>query len=150
MEICFDPKTIQQLSSIGFCFPTVHFCKFSFQFTGTNTVFISEIWFCIDSFLFLHDIIQSLIPHNNGIQYRISVIFEMVLLKERKTLAGSNGDISVGCFKLSGKNFKESRFSGTVGTDQAITVPFCEFNIYIFKQRFFADSQSNIICCNHN
>ena len=49
VEIGFNSKTIQKSSSIRFCFPSVHLCKFTFQFTGTDTVFISEVRFCIDS-----------------------------------------------------------------------------------------------------
>ena len=48
--------------------------------------------------------------------------------------------------KLSGKNFKESRLTGTVGTNQTIAVSFCEFDVDIFKKSLLANTQCNIIC----
>ena len=64
----------------------------------------------------------------------------MVLLQEGETLARGNGDTALGGFQLSGKDLQKSGFSGSVGSDQAVTVPFCEFNIDIFKQCFLTDS----------
>ena len=96
MEIGFNSKTIQKSSSIRFCFPSVHLCKFAFQFTGTDTVFISEVRFCIDSIFFFHDLIQSLVTHDNSIQNCICIIFEVILLQERETLARSDNNVTVG------------------------------------------------------
>ena len=42
--------------------------------------------------------------------------------------------------KLSGKNFKESRLTGTVGTDQTIAVSLGKFDVYILKEGLLADS----------
>ena len=94
-----------QLLGIGFCIPTIHLCKFCFQFTGTDTIFFGKVFFCINLFFFFHNFIQTGISHNNGIQYKIIVIFEMILLQERKSLSRSNHDFSVCWFNLSGKNF---------------------------------------------
>ena len=76
----------------------------------------------------------------------ISVIFEVVLLQERKTLARSDNDISVGRLKLSGQDLEESRLTGTVCTDQTITVSLCEFDVDILKESFLANTQCDIIC----
>ena len=37
-----------------------------------------------------------------------------------------------------------------VGPDKAVAVPLRKFNIHIFKQRFFSDSQRHITCTDHN
>ena len=96
MEFCVDSETIQKSSGIGFCFPSVHLCKFTFQFAGTDTVFICEVCFCIDSIFLFHNLIQSLVTHDNSIQNSICIIFEVVLLQERKTLAWCDDYITVG------------------------------------------------------
>lgn len=48
-----------------------------------------------------------------------------------------------------GQNSQKCGFSGTVGTDQAITVAFREFDVYIFEQCFFTDAERHIIGTNH-
>ena len=96
VEIGFNSKTIQKSSSIRFCFPSVHLCKFPLKFAGTDTIFVCEILFCVDGFFFFHDLIQSLVTHDNSIQNCICIIFEVILLQERETLAGSDNNVTVG------------------------------------------------------
>ena len=68
MEFGFDSEAIQKSGSIGLCLPSVHLSEFTFKFAGTDTVFVREVFFCVDGFFFFHDFIQSGISHNNGIQ----------------------------------------------------------------------------------
>ena len=146
VEFGFDAKSVKKSCGIGFCFPAVHLCEFTFEFACTDSIFVSEIFLGIDGFFFFHNLIQSGISHNDGIKNLKGVVFEVILLQERKTLTGSDHNVSVGRLKLSGKNFKESRLTGTVGTNQTIAVSFCEFDVDIFKKSLLANTQCNIIC----
>ena len=146
MKIGINAKSVQKSSSIRFCFPSVHLCEFALEFTGTDSVLICKIFFSVDRFFFFHDLVQSGISHDDGVENLISVIFEVVLLQERKTLARSDNDISVGRLKLSGQDLEESRLTGTVCTDQTITVSLCEFDVDILKESFLANTQCDIIC----
>src|SRR5699024_2006401 len=85
MELAFDSKAIEQLLRIRFRLPAVHLREFTLQLTGTDAIFIGEILLGIKSFLLLHDLIQTGIAHNYRIQRGIRIIFEVVLLQERKT-----------------------------------------------------------------
>ena len=64
----------------------------------------------------------------------------MVLLQEGESLARSDHNISIGRFELSGKDFKESRFTGTVCSDQTVAVAFGKFDVDILKEGFFANT----------
>ena len=37
MKLCINTQTIQELGCIGLSFPSVHFCKFTFQFAGADS-----------------------------------------------------------------------------------------------------------------
>lgn len=50
MKICLDSKTIQKRRRVWFSFPSVHRSKFTFKFTCLYSVFIREIFFCINRF----------------------------------------------------------------------------------------------------
>ena len=138
MKFCLNTKTIQESSCIGFCFPSVHLCEFAFQLTGADTVLVCKVFFCIDGILFLHDLIKSLVTHDNGVQYCIGIIFKVVLLQEGETLSRCDHDITLGRLQLSGKDFKESRFTCSVGSDETVAVSFCKFDIYVFEKGFLA------------
>ena len=149
MKFCLDTKSVQKVGSIRFCFPSIHCSELSFQLTCFDSVFICEIFFCVNFFFLFHDFIQTCISHDNCIKNREFVIFEMILLKERKSLARGDNYIT-GCrLKLSGKNLKKCRFTGTVRTDHSVAVPFCEFDVNIFEQRLFPDAKGYVICTNH-
>ena len=45
---------------------------------------------------FKYDLIQSLVTHDNSIQNCICIIFEVILLQERETLARSDNNVTVG------------------------------------------------------
>src|SRR5699024_7927064 len=112
-------------------------------------IFIGEILLGIKSFLLLHDLIQTGIAHNYRIQRGIRIIFEVVLLQERKTLSRSNGYIAFRRLKLTGQNLQERRFSRSVRTDQAVAVSFSKFDVYFFEKSFLSDSQCYVVGCNH-
>jgi hypothetical protein len=57
----------------------------------------------------------------------------MVLFQDGQTLAGSDVHVTDVGFNLTGQNFKESRFAGAVGSNEAVAVAGCEFYVYIFK-----------------
>lgn len=58
----------------------------------------------------------------------------MILLQEGEALAGSNCDLALAWFELTGQDLKERRLAGAVSADQAVAVPFGEFDIDIFEQ----------------
>ena len=68
VEFGFDSESVQKGGSIRFCFPSVHLSEFTLEFAGADAVFVSEVFFCVDGFFFFHDLIQSGVSHNNGIQ----------------------------------------------------------------------------------
>ena len=146
VEFRVNSKTVQKGSSVRLCFPSVHFCKFALQLAGADSVLIGEVFFGIDGFLLFHDLVETKVTHDNGIKNRISIIFKVVLLQERETLSRCDHDVTLSRLKLAGKDLQESRLSCAVGTDQAVTVPLCKFDIYIFEKSFLSNSQSNIVC----
>ncbi len=64
----------------------------------------------------------------------------MILLQEGEAVAGSEDDFPACRLQLSGKDLQERRLPGSVGSDQAIAVPFGKLDVHIFKQRFFPNA----------
>ena len=95
MKVSFDPEPVQQSGGVRFRFPAVHCGELCLQLACLDPVFICEIFLCVDDLLLLHDLIEARISHDDGVQHRIFIVFEMILLKEREALAGSDADITL-------------------------------------------------------
>ena len=80
VELSVDSETVEKSSSIGLCFPSVHLCKLTLKLAGTDAIFVCEIFLCVNGFFLFHDLIESFITHDDSIQNRISIIFEVILL----------------------------------------------------------------------
>jgi len=104
MNICINAKTIQEGCRITLCIPAIHLCKLCFKLRCTDTIFIREVFLRIDCVLFFHNIIQAFISHNNRVEYHILVVFEVILLQNRQTLAIIHDNFTICRFKFSGKN----------------------------------------------
>ena len=133
MQLRPDAKTIQKRSGVRLGLPAVHLCEFALELTGADAVLIGEVLLGVDRFLFLHNIIQSLVAHNDRIENRELIIFKMVLLQHGETLARCDDDVAVCRLELSGENLQKRRLSGAVRTDDTIAVALGKFDVYIFK-----------------
>ena len=149
VKLCRDPEAVEQGFRVGFRLPAVHLGKFRFQLTGTDSVLVREIGFCVEGILFLPYLIQALVALDDRIQNDLVIIFEMVLFQDAEPGAGRHGDSTAGRLQTSGQNLQEGGFSGTVCTDDTVAVAFGEFDIDIFKKRFLSKAQSDIIGTDH-
>src|SRR5690606_32218542 len=92
------------------------------QFAGTFAVCIRKILFRVNGILLLHDFIEFLMPHHHGFNYRKLIKLIVVLVQYGHTLAGSKTHRTRRWVYLARQDFQECRLSGTVGTDNAITI----------------------------
>ena len=104
VQLCLYPEAVKEVFGVGLGFPPVHFGKFGLKLARSYTVLVGKILFGIYGILFLHYLIKAFVSEDDGIQDRVVIIFEMILLKDRYTLPGSNGDIAARGIKLSGKD----------------------------------------------
>ncbi len=141
-----NAQTVQQLSSIGLSIPAVQLRKLSLQLTGTYAVLITEIRLGINGILFVHNVHQMLVAHNNGAEHLILVKGIVILLQYRHTLAWGNLNGAFGWLNIPAQELQESGFAGTVGTDNAIAVAWGKFNRYILKQDTLAKLQGYATC----
>ena len=136
-----NTQAIQQLGCIRLSIPAVQLSKFSLQLTSTDTIFITEIWLSINSILFVHNVYQMLITHNNSTKNLILIKGKVILLQHRHTLARSNINRSLGRLNITTQKLQKSRFTSTIGTNNAIAVARGKFDGYILKQDTFAKLQ---------
>ena len=82
MTFLRDTQTVQQCSCIALRIPAVHLGKFCLKLRCSDTILIGKIFLEIYSILFLHDLVQSLISHDDRIQNVEFVVLEVILLQK--------------------------------------------------------------------
>ena len=68
-----------------------------------DTVLVTEIFLGIDGILFLHDLEETFVTHDNGIHNHVVIVFEMILFQHGETLTGGDDDITFGSVQLTGQ-----------------------------------------------
>ena len=75
----------------------------------------------------LHDVVQPLIPHDDGVQNGVLVVGVVILLEHRHAGFGVHDDGAGGGLQIPRQNPQKGGFSRSVGADDAIAVPLGEF-----------------------
>ena len=139
-----DAETVEQHCGIGLCLVSVHLGEFALKLTRSYSVLIGEVLLHIDGILFLHDVIEALVTHDDGIHYGIIIIFEMVLFENGKTLSGCDDYLTFGSVEFTGKDLEKCGLACSVGSDETVAVALRELDIDVFEKSFLSDSVSYI------
>ena len=143
-QIIAQTQTLQQLCRFGFSVPAAQLGKFAFQFGGLFTVRFGEVLLHIEGILFLHNVIQALVAHDDGIQYCVLIILEMVLLHHRHPGVGRDLHRTAGGFQFSREDLQKSGLACTVGSDDAVAVTRNKFEIDMAEQLIGAKAEAQI------
>ena len=81
MIFCIHAKSVKECCSICLGIPAIHFSKLCFELCSLLSILICEVFLRIDSILFLHDIIESLITHDNSIKNSVLIVLKVILLQ---------------------------------------------------------------------
>ena len=136
-----DAQSVQELGRIGLGIPAIQLGKLRLQLTGTDAVLITEIRLGIDGILFVHNIHQMLVAHDDSAEHLILVIGIMVLLQDGHALPRRNVDGALGRLNITAQKLQESGFAGTIGTDDAVAIARRELDRYVLKEDALAKLQ---------
>ena len=143
------PQTLDQAADVGLRFPTVHFRELAFQLRCANSVFIGEIFLGVQGVLLFHDVIQTLVSHDDRIQYGVFFECKVVLLQYGHAHLRRHRHRTGGRFQISGQDSQECGLTGAVGTDDPITISRCKLQVHVLEQRLSAEIQTDIGNCDH-
>ena len=149
MHIRTDAQAGQQGRRVGLGIPAVHLGKFALQLGRALAVLIGEIRLGVQGVLLLHDVVQALVAHDDGVEHRVGVVLELILFQRGHTLIRRIGDGTGGGLQLAGENAQEGRFSRAVGADDAVAVAGHELEVCAREELLTAEGQGNIADCNH-
>ena len=142
-------QSLKQAAGVGLCLPAVHLGKLRLQLAGAHAVLVGKVLLFIQGVLFLHDVVQALVAHNDGIQHAEFIILEVVLLEHRHPLVGRDDHLAGGRLQIAGEDAQEGGLACAVRADDAIAVAGDELQVHVLKQRLPAEVQRDIVDCNH-
>ena len=142
VQLCADAQTLQQTGSIGFGLPAPQFCKLRLQVRRPQAVLIGEVRLFIDGVLFLHDVVQVLVAHDDGVHDGVVIVGVLVLLQNGDPLGGVDLNGAGGRIQLPGEDAQEGGLARPVGADNAIAVAGQKLQIYMLKQPLAAELHS--------
>ena len=140
-----DAETLQELGGVGFGLPAVQLGEFGLEFAGAESVFLGEVLFFIEGVLLLHDIVEVLVAHDDGVEDGVFVVLELILLEDGHARAGLEEDIAGRRLQLAGEHFQEGGFAGAVRADDAVAVAGCELQVDlldVYKRQAPGSAQS--------
>ena len=149
MQLHGDAKTLQKARSVGLCLPAIELCKLGFQLAGAHAVVLGEVVLFIEGVLFLHNIVQVLVAHDDSIENRIGVVLVLVLLQNGKARAGLEKHLAGGRFQLAGENFQKRRLARAVRADDAVAVAGGKLQVDLLKKNAAAKLHGKIGNGNH-
>ena len=149
MVVRLHAESVQEVCGIALGIPAVHIRELILEFRRLDAVLVGKVLLRIEGVLLLHDVIEALISHNDGVQHRELIVLKVVLLQEGETLSRRNRDVAVRGFQLARENFQESGLSRSVRADEAVTISLCKLNVYVLKERLLADAERNAVCTDH-
>src|SRR4029077_17044240 len=126
-------EPVQKHGRLGFDFIAVHFGELTLELGGTDSVRTNEFILGVDSIALRHDVIQSLVPHDDRIEHGFLVEGELILTENGDSLPRSAGNFSLVGIQLTGKNLEKGRLPRPVCSDQPIAVAGGELDIYILE-----------------
>ena len=78
MEVFLDAEAREELGGVALGVPSVEFGKFLFKFGSAYAVFVGEVGLGVEGILFLHDVPQHGVSHEDGVEH--SAVVELVVV----------------------------------------------------------------------
>ena len=88
--------------------------------------------------LFLHDIIESFVAHDHGIQNRVFLKSKVILLKNGHSYGVGDINVALCRLKLTAKKLQKRGLTRTVSTYNAVAVTGCKLEVNVLKKKLTA------------
>ena len=82
VELRLNAEAVEERFRVALGLPAVHFREFALELGRADAILLREVRLRIDRVLLLHDLIETLISHDDRVQHVVLVVFEVVLLEK--------------------------------------------------------------------
>ena len=142
-------EVLQQLCGFALGLPAIHLGKSHFQLGSAVAVLLGHGILGIESLTLLHVLPKGLMSHQHGIHHREGIIFEVVLLQHAQALARAQLHRALVGFQLAADGAQQRRFTGTIGTNNAIDIVVGELQVHVLVECLLTKLDGQVCECYH-
>ena len=150
MQLGGDADAVEQLGGLGFGVPAVQLGELALQLCGALAVFIGEILLGIEGVLFLHDLVQTLVAHDDGVHHGEFIVLKMVLLQHAHAVFLAHGNSTGGGLQLTGDDAQQSGFARAVGADDTVAVVGLEQQVNVLVEQVAGKLKADVVKLKHD
>ena len=117
-----NAQALKNAAGVRLGLPAAHLGILLGQLAGADAVLIGHVLLLVEGIHLLAHVIEVAVAHDDGVQHRILIEHELILLQNRHTHVGQNVHTAGGGFQLTGEDLQERGLTCAVGADNAIAV----------------------------
>ena len=139
-----DADAVEELGGLGFGIPAVHLGKLALQLRRALAVGVAEVGLGVERVLFLHDVVEAAVAHDDGVHHGEGVVLEVVLLQHAHAVLLAHGHAARGGRKLAGDDAQQRGFARAVGADDAVAVVGLEDEVYVLVEQIAGKLEGDV------
>ena len=149
MLVVRDAETVQQLCRLRLCVPAVELGELCLELRGAHPVLVGEIGLLVKRILFVHDLHETCVSHDDRTQYLDLIVGIVILLQDGETLPGRDLHDAARRLDVAREQLEEGRFPRAVRADDAVAIPGSKLQIDVLVEDTLAELQAEIVDGNH-
>ena len=150
MQCFLNAQPTEQCRRVALGVPALHLGKLLLQLRGANAVGVGKVLLGVERILFAHHSPELRVAHEDGVEHRVIVEGKVILRQDRESLAWAHADRATRRVEVATDGAQEGGFTGTVGTDDAITVAGQKLEIDVLKEDPLSESDVQTTNYNHD
>ena len=123
MLVVRDAETVQQLCRLRLCVPAVELGELCLELRGAHPVLVREIGLLVKRILFVHDLHETCVSHDDRTQYLDLIVGIVILLQDGETLPGRDLHDAACRLDVAREQLEEGRFPRAIRADDAVAIP---------------------------
>ena len=142
VQVIGNIQSLQQQRGVGLGGIAIFFADRAFQFAEFHAVFVSNLRLGVNLFTLFHRSPEPLVAHDDGVDHAVGIKSKLVLAQYAEL--SRTHDSSLLRVEFPREKVHKSRFTGAIGSGQAITLPRREGRGHFVEQNFGAVAHRNI------
>ena len=144
-----EAQALDQAAHVALGLPAAHLGKLRLQLAGPDAVGVGEVLLLVQGVLLLHDVVEVLVAQDDGVQHRVGVVLEVVLLEDAHPVLLGDHHLAGGWLQVPGEDAQKGGLAGAVGADDAVAVAGDEFQVHVLEQGLPGEVQGDVVDCDH-
>ena len=140
---------MQDTAGVALGLPASQLGVLLLQLAGQHSVLVGHLLLGVERFLFLADLIEAQVAHNDRVHHSIRVVGVLILFQHGHADFGQDRDLAAGGLQLTGEDFQKRGLARAVGANDAVAVALDELQVHVGEQRLAAVLQPQISDSNH-